>query len=153
MTVDSIALDSGQSRTSVERLLTLLQRAGLVSLRHGLLNVNLPQPAFGKKLARIRTEVQFVRDHDASRVQRLSQYALGVSCRASALAAYFDSGSSEPCGVCSVCTTSGSILEGEAPPTRRRAAPHRFSIGDHDSRHAAGQQDRRESKVGDWVVV
>lgn len=129
LSLEALALHSGQSRRTTERLLCLFRDARLLSSE-----TSAPPLLLGEELhaacQQLGHRLQALRSGDAGRLAAVESFAEGRDCRARALCHYFGQ-SASPCGRCSRCSPStflaGQWAEGVSS-SQRRGAPSAFSV-------------------------
>jgi ATP-dependent DNA helicase RecQ len=131
ISVESLALVTGQSRRTTDRLTALLADAGLVEKSAGW--IRAPRtPELAANCERLGTMLHTLRERDARRLAAVTEYAETAQCKAEFVQAYFDLEASAACGRCSTCDAEqNSELVALAEPgsdVKRRTAVHEFSV-------------------------
>ncbi len=130
LTVEALALSSGQSRRTMERLTALLSDAGLIEKVANWVRPVVSTTELAEACRRLSLRLDELRIHDARRLEAVTDYAEASTCRHEALSAAFGLTQSR-CGRCSVCVPQAfdrqSRDAGAAPV--RRPAVQSFSVG------------------------
>jgi ATP-dependent DNA helicase RecQ len=130
LTVEALALSSGQSRRTMERLTALLSDAGLIEKVANWVRPVASSAELGEACKRLAQRLDELRIQDARRLEAVTDYAEASTCRREALSAAFGLAQSR-CGRCSVCAPQPfdrqSRDAGTAPV--RRPAVQSFSVG------------------------
>ena len=131
VSVEALALGTGQSRRTTDRLTALLADAGVVSRASGWVRVLCTASELDEACRRLGTQLYALREQDARRLASVSAFAEAAECKLSCLNQYLGEGVSHGCGRCSACVSE--LLE----PTQesllpeasvRRAVVHEFSV-------------------------
>jgi ATP-dependent DNA helicase RecQ len=130
LTVEALALSSGQSRRTMERLTALLSDAGLIEKAANWVRPVASTTELAEACSRLALRLDELRLQDAHRLEAVTDYAEASTCRSEALSAAFGLAPSR-CGRCSVCAPQPfdrqSRDAGAAPV--RRPAVQSFSVG------------------------
>lgn len=155
VTVESLALGTGQSRRTMDRLTALLADAGIVSRTGGWVRVLCTAEELDEACRRLGAQLYALREQDARRLASVSALAEASECKLSCLAQYLGDGPSEPCGRCSTCspeilTPSQESLVPQA--ASRRAVVQEFSVQavDH-SRSAVARSGELTAQLADFT--
>lgn len=131
VTLEALALSTGQSRRTTDRLTALLADAGLVSRTGGWVRVLCTAPELDEGCRRLGAQLYALRERDARRLASVSAFAEATECKLSCLNQYLGDGVSEPCARCNACLpellapTQESLLPQAAT---RRAVVQEFSV-------------------------
>jgi len=131
ISLEALALGTGQSRRTTDRLTALLADAGVVSRAAGWVRVLCTATELDEACRRLGTLLYALREQDARRLASVSAFAEASECKLSCLTQYLGEGMSEACGRCSSCvsellTPSQESLSPQA--SSRRAVVHEFSV-------------------------
>lgn len=129
--IEALALGTGQSRRTTDRLTALLADAGVVSRAAGWVRVSCTASELDEACRRIGAQLYALREQDARRLASVSAFAEATECKLSCLNQYLGAGPSPSCGRCSDCVAEliPSSQESLAPPTSvRRGVVHEFSV-------------------------
>jgi ATP-dependent DNA helicase RecQ len=131
VSLEALALGSGQSRRTTDRLTALLADAGVVSRTAGWVRVLCTASELDEACRRLGAQLYALREQDARRLASVSAFAEASECKLSCLNQYLGEGVSHGCGRCNVCV--GELLtpsqESLAPQTSaRRGVVHEFSV-------------------------
>jgi ATP-dependent DNA helicase RecQ len=130
LTVEALALSSGQSRRTMERLTALLSDAGLIDKVAGTVRPSASITELAEACRSLSARLEALRVADARRLEAVTDYAEANTCRYEALSRAF--GSTEPrCGRCSVCAPRpfDRANRDADPVPARRPAVQSFSVG------------------------
>jgi len=131
VTLEALALGTGQSRRTTDRLTALLADAGVVAREGGWVRVLCTANELDEACRRLGVQLYALREQDARRLAAVSAFAESTECKLSCLNQYLGEGASEPCGRCNACESellapSVESLVPQAPS--RRAVVHEFSV-------------------------
>jgi ATP-dependent DNA helicase RecQ len=130
LTVEALALSIGQSRRTMERLTALLADAGLIEKTSKGVRPVATTNEIAETCQKLSARLEELRRDDARRLDAVTEYAEGNSCRLEALSNAFGQ-SHAPCGRCSVCSPR-ELERGSrdlSPGPLRRPAAQSFSAG------------------------
>jgi len=131
VSLEVLALGSGQSRRTTDRLTALLADAGVVSRSAAGVRVLCTAPELDEACRRLGAQLYALREQDARRLASVSAFAEAAECKLSCLNQYLGEGLSPGCGRCSACVSEllAPSQESLAPqPSARRGAVHEFSV-------------------------
>jgi superfamily II DNA helicase RecQ len=136
VTLEALALGTGQSRRTTDRLTALLTDAGVLSRAGGSVRVLCSAAELDETCRRVGAQLYALREQDARRLASLGAFAESGECKRSCLSQYLGEGLREACGQCSACNTA--ILEPSQesllpPASARLAAAQGFSIETHSA--------------------
>ena len=131
VTLESLALGTGQSRRTTDRLTALLADAGVVSRTGGWVRVLCTASELDEACRRLGAQLYALREQDARRLASVSAFAESSECKLSCLSQYLGEGPAEACGRCNACsiellTSSQESLVPQA--SSRRAVVQEFSV-------------------------
>jgi ATP-dependent DNA helicase RecQ len=107
LTLEWLALQSGQSRRTTERLVALLLDAGLASRAGNVISLAVTPAELAAAGEQLATRLAELQAGDAPRLNAVERFAEGKSCRREALLRHFVK-EAEPCGKCSWCARRGA---------------------------------------------
>jgi len=131
VSLEALALGTGQSRRTTDRLTALLADAGVVSRAAGWIRVLCTASELDEACRRLGSQLYALREQDARRLASVSAFAEATECKLSCLSQYLGEG---PCSACERCSDCSSELlpasqESLAPQTSsRRGAVQEFSV-------------------------
>jgi ATP-dependent DNA helicase RecQ len=131
ITLEALALGTGQSRRTTDRLTALLADAGLIARGGGSLNVLCSASELDDGCRRLGAQLYALRERDARRLASVSAFAEANDCKLSCLNQYLGDGASEPCGRCNSCVPEllAPSQESLVPQaSARRASVQEFSV-------------------------
>jgi len=131
VSVEALALGTGQSRRTTDRLTALLADAGVVSRSGGWVRVLCTASELDEACRRLGSQLYALREQDARRLASVSAYAEASECKLSCLNQYLGEGVSQGCGRCSGCVSEllAPSQESLLPQTSaRRSVVHEFSV-------------------------
>ncbi|HEY0463939.1 MAG TPA: helicase-related protein, partial [Polyangiaceae bacterium] len=131
VSVEVLALGTGQSRRTTDRLSALLADAGVVERSAGSVRVLCTATELDEACRRLGAQLYALREQDARRLASVSAFAEAAECKLSCLNQYLGEGVSPGCGRCSACvsellTPSQESLVPQA--SARRGAVQEFSV-------------------------
>ena len=128
LTIEALALTSGQSRRTMDRLTSLVADAGLVEKVAGWVKPTVNAATLSEGCRKLGAELGDLRSRDARRLDAVSEYSESSGCRSVALSRYF--GLDQPrCGQCSSCAPApASTFEPSSSVPTRRPAVQTFSV-------------------------
>ena len=135
VTVEALALATGQSRRTTDRLTALLADAGVVSRTGGWVRVLCSASELDEMCRRLGAQLYALREQDARRLASVSAFAESSECKLSCLSQYLGEGSTEPCGRCNACVSEllAPSQDSLVPlASQRRAVVQEFSVQSHD---------------------
>src|SRR6478609_7994806 len=131
VSIEALALGTGQSRRSTDRLTALLADAGVLSRAAGWVRVLCTASELDEACRRLGAQLYALREQDARRLASVSAFAEASECKLSCLSQYLGEGASQGCGRCSACVSEllTPSLESLVPQTSaRRSVVHEFSV-------------------------
>jgi ATP-dependent DNA helicase RecQ len=131
VTLEALALGTGQSRRTTDRLTALLADAGLVSRAVGWVRVLCTATELDEGCRRLGAQLYALRERDARRLASVSAFAESSECKFSCLNQYLGDGMSEPCGRCNACVPELLAPSQESlipQASMRRAVVQEFSV-------------------------
>ncbi|MEO6601451.1 MAG: hypothetical protein ABIQ16_16360 [Polyangiaceae bacterium] len=131
VTIEALALGTGQSRRTTDRLTALLADAGLVSRTGGWVRVLCTASELDEGCRRLGAQLYALRERDARRLASVSAFAESGECKFSCLNQYLGDGVSEPCGRCNACLPELLAPSQESimpQASTRRAIVQEFSV-------------------------
>ena len=131
VSIESLALSSGQSRRTTDRLSALLADAGVVSRAAGWVRVLCTASELDDACRRLGAQLYALREQDARRLASVSALAEAAECKLSCLSQYLGEGTSQGCGRCSACVSELLVPSQESlvPQTSaRRTVVHEFAV-------------------------
>jgi ATP-dependent DNA helicase RecQ len=131
VSIEALALGTGQSRRSTDRLSALLADAGVVSRTAGWVRVLCTASELDEACRRLGAQLYALREQDARRLASVSAFAEASECKLSCLNQYLGEGASQGCGRCSACVSDllAPTQESLVPQTSaRRGVVHEFSV-------------------------
>ncbi len=131
ISLEALALGTGQSRRTTDRLTALLADAGLVSRSSGSVRVLCSASELDEGCRRLGAQLYALRERDARRLASVSAFAESSECKFSCLNQYLGDGSSEPCARCNACVSEllAPSQESLVPQaSTRRAVVQEFSL-------------------------
>lgn len=131
VSVEALALSTGQSRRTTDRLTALLADAGVVSRSAGSVRVLGTASELDEACRRLGAQLYALREQDARRLASVSALAEAAECKLSCVSQYLGEAASAGCGRCSACvsellTPSQESLAPQA--SARRGAVQEFSV-------------------------
>ena len=131
ITLEALALGTGQSRRTTDRLTALLADAGVVSRTGGWVRVLCGASELDEACRRLGAQLYALREQDARRLAAISAFAESSECKLSCLSQYLGDGVAEGCGRCNACVAellapSQDSLVPQA--STRRAVVQDFSV-------------------------
>ena len=131
VSLEALALGTGQSRRTTDRLTALLADAGVVSRAGGWVRVLCTASELDEACRRLGAQLYALREQDARRLASVSAFAEASECKLSCLSQYLGEGASQGCGRCSACVSEllTPSLESLVPQSSaRRSVVHEFSV-------------------------
>jgi ATP-dependent DNA helicase RecQ len=131
VSLESLALGTGQSRRTTDRLTALLADAGVVSRAAGWVRVLCSASELDEACRRLGAQLYALREQDARRLAAVSAFAEAAECKLSCLSQYLGEGASDCCGRCNACVSEllAPSQESLVPPvSARRGVVHEFSV-------------------------
>jgi ATP-dependent DNA helicase RecQ len=127
--LESLALATGQSRRTTDRLTALLADAGVISKTGGWVRVATSASDLIEACRALGAKLYALRAQDGDRLSAVSSFAESSDCKLGYLNRYLGLGSHAPCGHCSVCSSELSAMESLPPQVQaRRAVVQEFSV-------------------------
>ncbi|HTA91638.1 MAG TPA: hypothetical protein VK745_18775 [Polyangiaceae bacterium] len=129
VTLEALALGTGQSRRTTDRLAALLADAGVVSKAFGWVHVLSSASDLIEACRRIGAQLYALRERDAQRLAAVSAFAESGACKLGFLSHYLDESTHAGCGRCSGCSADLSTTESLPPQiAARRGVVQEFSV-------------------------
>lgn len=131
VSVEALALSTGQSRRTTDRLTALLADAGVVSRSAGWVRVLCTATELDEASRRLGAQLYALREQDARRLASVSAFAEANECKLSCLNQYLGEGVGPACGHCSACESELLAPTREsldAQTSARRGAVQEFSV-------------------------
>lgn len=131
VSVEALALGTGQSRRTTDRLTALLADAGVVSRSGAQVRVSCTATELDEACRRLGAQLYALREQDARRLASVSAFAEAAECKLSCLSQYLGEGGSPDCDRCSACVTDLVSPSQESLIVRtsvRRGAVQDFSV-------------------------
>jgi len=131
VSLEALALGTGQSRRTTDRLTALLADAGVVSRAAGWVRVLCTANELDEACRRLGAQLYALREQDARRLASVSAFAEASECKLSCLSQYLGEGATGGCGRCNVCVSEllAPSQESLVPQTSaRRGVVHEFSV-------------------------
>lgn len=130
LNVESLALATGQSRRTTDRLTALLADAGAITRTGGWVKVASSASDLVEACRKLGAKLYALREHDGQRLAAVGAFADSTACKIGFLSRYLgQSGASERCGRCSSC--EAELVATESMPPRaaaRRPVVQEFSV-------------------------
>jgi ATP-dependent DNA helicase RecQ len=118
LTLEALALHTGQSRRTTDRMIALLVDAGLLQRSPSGLCASRSPEELSAGAASVALRLEAMRRGDAARLKAVERYAEASECKARLFRRYFGVVDRGDCGRCSAC-------RGPAKPAPRLASPAR----------------------------
>jgi ATP-dependent DNA helicase RecQ len=131
ISVEALALGTGQSRRTTDRLTALLADAGVVSRASGWVRVLCTASELDDACRRLGAQLYALREQDARRLASVSAFAEAGECKLSCLNQYLGEGMSHDCGRCNTCVSELLLPSQESlmpQASTRRGAVLEFSV-------------------------
>jgi ATP-dependent DNA helicase RecQ len=129
VTLESLALATGQSRRTTDRLTALLADAGVVSKVGGWVQVLSSASDLLEACRRLGAQLYALREQDGHRLVAVSAFAESNDCKLGFLDRYLGEAAHAACGRCSACSSDLSATESMPPQAAaRRALVQEFSV-------------------------
>lgn len=131
VSVEALALGTGQSRRTMDRLTALLADAGVVSRSAGWVRVLCTATEMDEACRTLGAQLYALREQDARRLASVSAFAEASECKLSCLSQYLGEGASAGCGRCSACVSELLAPSQESlvmQTSVRRGAVQEFSV-------------------------
>ncbi|MEO7035651.1 MAG: RecQ family zinc-binding domain-containing protein [Polyangiaceae bacterium] len=130
VTIESIAMGTGQSRRTTDRLTALLADAGVVSRTGGWVRVLCPANELLEACRRLGTQLYALREQDGRRLAAVTAFAETTECKRAYLGRYFGEAVESRCGRCDVCSSELLASQESIAPqiSSRRAVVQEFSV-------------------------
>jgi ATP-dependent DNA helicase RecQ len=155
--VAALALSAELGTRTTTALLALMEEAELVKWDVNEVHVVVPADELEERSRKLAGQFETLRTQDARRLDAVSEYAHGPSCRASFLRDYFGEDEAEACGMCDRCRGQAdrpnSFWEPLAPPRgeerrrgRRRGQSGRSANGRGRNAGRRGRGGRQRSR-------
>ncbi|HEY4103755.1 MAG TPA: hypothetical protein VGM44_07685 [Polyangiaceae bacterium] len=132
LTLEALALATGQSRRTTDRLTALLADAGLVSRAGGWVRVITPASDLIEACKRLGAKLYALREQDGQRLAAVASFAETENCKVGFLSRYLESSSVDwraRCDRCSACSAELSATESIVPlAPARRAVVQEFNV-------------------------
>ncbi len=130
VTIESIAMGTGQSRRTTDRLTALLADAGVVSRTGGWVRVLCPANELMEACRKLGAQLYALREQDGRRLAAVTAFAESTECKLAYLARYFGEAAEPRCGRCDVCSPELLASQQSIAPqvSSRRAVVQEFSV-------------------------
>ena len=128
VTLESLALATGQSRRTTDRLTALLADAGVVSKTGGWVRAAIGASELQDACRDLGAKLDALREQDARRLAAVSAFAESQQCKLLELSRYLGVAAEAPCGRCSACIGDPLASEPTAIAPSRRAVVQEFSV-------------------------
>jgi len=131
VSVEALALGTGQSRRTTDRLTALLADAGVVSRSAGWVRVLCTATELDEACRRLGARLYALREQDARRLASVSAFAEAHECKLSCLSQYLGEGDSQNCSRCCTCVRELLLPSQESLMVQtsvRRGAVQEFSV-------------------------
>jgi ATP-dependent DNA helicase RecQ len=130
VTLESLALGTGQSRRTTDRLTALLADAGIVSKAGGWVRVLCSANDLLEACRKLGAQLYALREQDGRRLAAVTAFAETNECRLAYLNRYLGEPVVDGCGRCDVCSSELLASQESMPPqaSARRAVVHEFSV-------------------------
>jgi ATP-dependent DNA helicase RecQ len=129
VTLEALALSTGQSRRTTDRLAALLADAGVVSKTGGWVRVACSASALVEACRSLGAKLYALREQDAHRLSAVNAFAETTDCKLGYLSRYLGQPAEESCGHCSSCSSELSATESIPPQAAaRRPMVQEFSV-------------------------
>jgi ATP-dependent DNA helicase RecQ len=143
LTIEALALNSGQSRRTMDRLTSLVADAGFVEKVAGWVKPTVLPGELSEGCRKLGAELGDLRGQDARRLDAVGEYTEAHGCRAEALSRYFGQAQAR-CGRCSHCApVSSASASSESSVPLRRPAVQSFSVSPPGQDELGPQQRAR----------
>lgn len=156
VTLEALALGTGQSRRTTDRLTALLADAGVVTRTGGWVRVACTATELDEACRRLGVQLYALREGDARRLAAVSAYAESSECKLSCLNQYLEGSATSACQRCNACVSEllAPSLESLVPrSTTRRPQVQDFSVQTQHPYSGFVSQPSRDStltsKLGD----
>jgi ATP-dependent DNA helicase RecQ len=129
-TIESLALATGQSRRTTDRLAALLADAGVVSRTGGWVRVLCSANDLLEACRKLGAQLYALREQDGRRLAAVTAFAESVECRLAYLNQYLGEAVVHDCGRCDVCSSELLASQQSIAPqaSARRPVVHEFSV-------------------------
>jgi len=128
ISLEALALGTGQSRRTTARLTALLADAGIVSRAAGWVRVLCTAAELDEACRRLGAQLYALREQDARRLASISAFAEASECKLSCLSQYLGEGIIAGCGRCSACVAELLAPNQESlAPNQESLAPESFA--------------------------
>jgi ATP-dependent DNA helicase RecQ len=129
VTLESLALGTGQSRRTTDRLTALLADAGVLSKTGGWVRVLTSASDLAEACRRLGAQLYALREQDTRRLAAVSTFAETTDCKLGYLSRYLGESTGAACGRCSACSSELIATESVPPQVAaRRAVVQEFSV-------------------------
>ncbi|HEV8244322.1 MAG TPA: RecQ family zinc-binding domain-containing protein [Polyangiaceae bacterium] len=135
LTIEALALSSGHSRRTMDRMTALAADAGLIEKVAGWVRSSTPSTELALACRRLVARLVELRNQDGRRLDAVAEYAEAPGCRTVALFRYFGCERSR-CGRCSHCAPVHEQRAATGAYPVRRPAAQSFSVGPPAQRYA-----------------
>jgi ATP-dependent DNA helicase RecQ len=133
VTLESLALGSGQSRRTTDRLTALLADAGVVSKTGGWVRVLCSANDLLEACRKLGAQLYALREQDGRRLAAVTAFAESTECRLAYLNKYLGETLVHNCGRCDVCSSELLASQESIAPqaSARRPVVQEFSVSVH----------------------
>jgi ATP-dependent DNA helicase RecQ len=131
VSLEALALGTGQSRRTTDRLTALLADASVVSRAAGWVRVLCSASELDEACRRLGAQLYALRERDAHRLASVGAFAEASECKLSCLNQYLGEGVSEGCGRCNACVAELLVPNQESlmpQAATRRSVVHEFAV-------------------------
>jgi ATP-dependent DNA helicase RecQ len=128
VTLESLALATGQSRRTTDRLTALLADAGVVTKTGGWVRAAIGASELQNACRDLGAKLDALREQDARRLAAVSAFAESPHCKLLELSRYLGVAAEAPCGRCSACNGDQLAREPALAAPSRRAVVQEFSV-------------------------
>ncbi len=130
VTIEAIAMGTGQSRRTTDRLTALLADAGVVSRTGGWVRVLCAPNELVEACRRLGAQLYALREQDGRRLAAVTSFAESTECKLAYLGRYFGEPVETRCGRCDVCSPELLASQESIAPqvSSRRAVVQEFSV-------------------------
>jgi ATP-dependent DNA helicase RecQ len=130
VTIEALALATGQSRRTTDRLTALLADAGVVSRTGGWVRVLCSANDLLEACRKLGAQLYALREQDGRRLAAVTAFAESSECRLAYLNKYLGEAVVQGCGRCDVCSSELLASQESIAPqaSTRRAVVQEFSV-------------------------
>jgi ATP-dependent DNA helicase RecQ len=130
VTVEALALATGQSRRTTDRLTALLADAGAVSRTGGWVRVLCSAEQLVEVCRKLGVQLYALREQDGRRLAAVTAFAESTACKLAFLQRYLGEAEVPRCGRCDACSSELLASQESIAPqaSSRRAMVQEFSV-------------------------